>query len=186
MAAFGVQLYLSASAEHVKKTLLAGYAAARILPSAGKTYTGPQLRIAFDGDAVIFGDEAEKVYQQGGLDTFARVEKAAADKPLSGGPFKPLLNALQRIQSACSADESPLRTALVTARGAPAHKRVILTLRHWGIRLDEVLFLGGKSKAEFLRAFGADIFFDDQSAHCNEASKLVTTGHVPHGIVNQE
>lgn len=185
MAAFGAQLFLSANAEDVKRTLAAGFAAAQILPSAGQTYTGPQLRIAFDGDAVIFGDEAEKLYQQGGLHAFAEAEKIAAAKPLSGGPLKPLLESLHRIQSAWPADECPIRTALVTARGAPAHKRVILTLRQWGIRIDEVLFLGGKSKAEFLRAFGADIFFDDQLVHCDQASKLVTAGHVPHGIVNR-
>jgi len=185
MSSFGAHLYLSASSENVKKTLAAGYAAAQILSSATNTYPGSQLRIAFDGDAVIFGDEAEKIYQESGLEAFAEAEHAAADEPLSGGPFKPLLEALQRVQSAWPPDKSPIRTALVTARGAPAHKRVILTLRHWGIRIDEALFLGGKSKAEFLRAFGADIFFDDQIEHCNEAKKLVTTGHVPHGITNR-
>ena len=185
MAAFGAQLFLSTNTEYVRRALAAGYAAAQILPSTAETYTGPQLRIAFDGDAVIFGDESEQLYQQAGLEVFAQSEKDAAEKPLSGGPFRPLLEALQKIQSAYPPKECPLRTALVTARGAPAHKRVILTLRQWGVRIDEALFLGGKTKAEFLRAFGADIFFDDQMVHCDEASKMVTTGHVPNGIVNR-
>ena len=184
MAAFGAQLFLSTNTENVQKALNAGFAAAQILPSVQIASAGPQLRMAFDGDAVLFGDEAEQVYQKAGLEAFARREELAAGKPLSGGPFKPLLQALQRIQSAYPADDCPIRTALVTARGAPAHKRVILTLREWGVRIDEALFLGGKSKAQFLRAFGADIFFDDQICHCDEASLVVTTGHVPNGIVN--
>ena len=106
-------------------------------------------------------------------------------QPLQGGPFKPLMQALQRIQSAYPIENNPIRTALVTARSAPAHKRVILTLRNWGIRIDEALFLGGKSKGPFLAAFGADIFFDDQHVHCDSAREHVATGHVPHGVRNQ-
>jgi 5'-nucleotidase len=185
LASFGARLYLSASAENVKKTLQAGFAAARILPGDGLARDGAQLRIAFDGDAVIFGDEAERIYQESGIEAFSIAEKDAAAEPLSGGPFKPLLESLHQIQAAFPPSECPLRTALVTARGAPAHKRVILTLREWGVRIDEALFLGGRSKAEFLRSFGADIFFDDQMVHCDEASQLVATGHVPHGIANE-
>ena len=119
-----------------------------------------------------------------GLEAFAESEKAAAHRPLSGGPFKPFLSALHDIQGAASADLSPIRTALITARAAPAHERVIRTLRAWDIRIDEAIFLGGKDKGEFLRAFGADIFFDDQEGHCLSASRHVPTGHVPHGIAN--
>jgi len=142
------------------------------------------LRIAFDGDSVLFSDESEQIYQQQGLKAFADNERAQAKNPLPGGPFKDFLSALQHIQNQFAADNSPIRTALVTARSAPAHERVVRTLRTWGIRIDEALFLGGLPKGPFLQAFDADIFFDDQKAHCESAAEHVTTAHVPHGITN--
>ncbi len=185
MASFGAHLFLSTHAEDVRRTLEAGFAAAMILPAVAERRESGQLRIAFDGDAVLFSDEAERIYQEQGLDAFAESEKRAACTPLTGGPFKPFLMALHQIQSAYPIENNPIRTALVTARSAPAHKRVILTLREWGIRIDEALFLGGKAKGPFLDAFGADIFFDDQQLHCESANKHVATGHVPHGVVNE-
>ncbi len=179
---FGADLFLSAHAEDVVAALRAGYAAATILPSVSQSAYPDQLRVAFDGDAVLFTDEAERIYQEQGLDAFSDSEARAAGSPLPGGPFKSVLAAFHQIQSSFPADENPIRTALVTARSAPAHKRVILTLREWGIRIDEALFLGGKDKGPFLKAFGADIFFDDQTRHCESASGHVTTGHVPHGV----
>jgi 5'-nucleotidase len=184
MKAIGTDLFLSGHAQDVRRTLEAGFAAALILPGAQNRPGGDQLRIAFDGDAVLFSDEAEKVFQAEGLEAFSQREKQRADTPLPGGPFKPLLQALQRIQSAYPIEGNPIRTALVTARSAPAHKRVILTLRKWGVRIDEALFLGGKNKGPFLAAFGADIFFDDQQVHCDSARQHVATGHVPNGITN--
>jgi 5'-nucleotidase len=142
------------------------------------------LRIAFDGDAVIFGDESERVSQEGGLAAFHAHEISRAHEPLSGGPFRGFLAALHNLQSAFPPDHSPIRTALVTARSAPAHKRVILTLREWGVRLDEALFLGGRDKGPFLEAFGADIFFDDSQQNVQNARLHVATGHVPHGVSN--
>ena len=177
-------LFLSQHSDDVRTSLKAGFAAAMILPGAQSRPGAMQLRIAFDGDAVLFSDEAERVYQADGLEAFARLEKQRANTPLAGGPFKPLLKALHQIQSAYPIDQNPIRTALVTARSAPAHKRVILTLREWGIRVDEALFLGGNAKGPFLAAFGADIFFDDQQSHCESARTHVATGHVPHGIQN--
>ena len=183
--AFGAHLFLSADTEDVKRVLNDGYAAATIVPSTVGKNESDELRIAFDGDAVLFSDEAERVYQESGLAAFARSETDAALRPLSGGPFKEFLAGLHRIQSDFSDGASPIRTALVTARSAPAHERVIRTLRAWNIRIDEALFLGGLDKGEFLRAFGADIFFDDQRTHVESASKHVATGHVPHGIANE-
>ena len=182
---FGADLFLSTNPDDVREALNAGFAAATILPSSVAVSSDSELRIAFDGDAVLFHDAAERIYQEQGLEAFAASEKAAAGKPLSGGPFKPVLSAIHQIQAAFPAEHNPIRTALVTARSAPAHKRVILTLRDWGIRLDEALFLGGKPKGPFLKAFGADIFFDDQTEHCDSASSHVATGHVPHGIANR-
>ena len=184
MEAIGTDLFLSGHDEDVRRTLQAGFAAAMIMRSAPNRPGSDQLRIAFDGDSVLFSDEAERVYQAEGLEEFSRREKQHADTPLPQGPFKPLMQALQRIQSAYPIENNPIRTALVTARSAPAHKRVILTLRKWGIRVDEALFLGGKSKGPFLAAFGADIFFDDQRVHCDSAREHVTTGHVPNGVRN--
>lgn len=184
--AFGAHLFLSADAGDVRHALEAGYAAATILAAKAKPgKPSNELRIAFDGDAVLFSDEAEQIFKSAGLQAFSESEAQSADRPLSGGPFKEFLAALHRIQSSYSAEQSPIRTALVTARSAPAHKRVILTLRHWGIRIDEAMFLGGREKGAFLRAFGADIFFDDQRQHVESASAHVTAGHVPHGVANQ-
>jgi 5'-nucleotidase len=182
---FSAHLFLSADTEDVKRVLDDGYAAATIVPSTVGKNESDELRIAFDGDAVLFSDEAERVYQEGGLAAFSQSESDAALRPLSGGPFKEFLAGLHRIQADFSDDASPIRTALVTARSAPAHERVIRTLRAWNIRIDEALFLGGLDKGEFLRAFGADIFFDDQRTHIDSASKHVASGHVPHGIANE-
>lgn len=187
----GADLFLSANEDDVARALEAGMAAAIIGTAAGtglgEAYPGKaqdQLRIAFDGDAVLFSDEAERVFQTQGLDAFQASEKAAAKKPLPGGPFRRFLGVLHEMQSLVEGGESPIRTALVTARGAPAHERVILTLRAWGVRIDEVLFLSGMEKSAFLKAFGADIFFDDQTHHVASASQYVPAGHVPNGIVN--
>ncbi|CAI8976522.1 5'-nucleotidase [Methylocaldum szegediense] len=184
IAAFGAHLFLSANAEDVAKALDAGYAAATIMPASKSANESEQLRIAFDGDAVLFSDESERIYQSDGLQAFTENEITAARTPLSGGPFKGFLAALHQIQTLFGPDQSPIRTALVTARAAPAHERVVRTLRAWNIRIDEALFLGGMDKGPFLRAFGADIFFDDQKGHCESASLHVATGHVPHGIAN--
>jgi 5'-nucleotidase len=190
VAAFGCQLFLSTDPEDVRSALDQGVAAATLLPSPrSDTVPTEQLRIAFDGDAVVFSDEAERIYKTRGLEAFAESERAAAKQPLSGGPFKAFLQALHNLQAQFPSEEwrsaqSPIRTALVTARSAPAHERVIRTLRAWNIRIDESLFLGGMSKGEFLRAFEADVFFDDQLGHCDSAARHVATGHVPHGVAN--
>jgi len=188
ISAFGAHLFLSAEPSDVRKALEAGFAAATILPSAAApvAVSNPsQLRIAFDGDAVLFSDDSERIYKQNGLGAFESNEILSAKQPLPGGPFKNFLALLHQIQLDYPADTSPIRTALITARGAPAHERVIRTLRAWNVRIDEALFLGGKDKGEFLKAFGADIFFDDQQKHCESARQHVATGHVPHGVANE-
>lgn len=185
VAPFGAQLFLSADPEDVRAALEAGYAAATIVPARRHMRGDGPLRIAFDGDAVVFSDIAERVFKERGLEAFAESEVSAANEPLPGGPFKGFLEALCHIQSEYGQDDCPIRTALVTSRGAPAHERVIRTLRAWNIRIDEALFLGGKAKGEFLRAFGADIFFDDQQTHVGAAAEHVAAGHVPHGVANE-
>ena len=186
--AFGSDLFLSTNAEDVRQALDQQVAAATLI---GSTVAGNrrrfsnQLKIAFDGDSVLFSDEAERVFQESGLDAFSRSEASSAEEPLEGGPFKNFLFALHKLQQQFSDDDLPIRTALVTSRGAPAHERVIKTLRHWDIRLDESLFLGGRDKGEFLKSFEADIFFDDQAVHCENASSHVASGHVPSGVANE-
>ncbi|MDB2443819.1 5'-nucleotidase [Gammaproteobacteria bacterium] len=185
VSAFDSHLFLSADGADVRSALDLGVAAATILPSKKNTSQSDILKVAFDGDAVLFADDSEKIYKREGLKAFTENEINSANEPMSGGPFKPVLSALQQIQMAFPPGESPLRTCLVTARAAPAHERVVKTLRAWNIRIDESLFLGGLNKGEFLRAFDADVFFDDQEDHCDSARDHVATGHVPSGIANE-
>jgi 5'-nucleotidase len=184
ISAFNGHLFLSTDGADVRQALELGVAAATILPSNSATAQQETLKIAFDGDAVLFADDSEKIFKQQGLAAFTENERDAANEPMGGGPFKPFLAALQQLQKAFPSGESPLRTCLVTARSAPAHERVVKTLRAWDIRIDESLFLGGLDKGEFLRAFDADVFFDDQQGHCESARNHVATGHVPHGVSN--
>lgn len=183
---FNAHLFLSTDSEDVRRALEHGVAAATLMPSTKENRESDELRFAFDGDAVIFSDEAEQIFKSKGLDAFTKSEIDSARKPLSGGPFKSFLAALHQLQSEFKDTKCPIRTALVTARSAPAHERVIRTLRAWGIRIDESLFLGGMSKGVFLKAYGADVFFDDQQFHLESAIEHVrAAGHVPHGIANQ-
>lgn len=186
IAAFNSHLFLSTDGGDVRHALELGIAAATILPSTVSANSDDKLKFAFDGDAVLFSDEAEQIYKASGLDEFTRSESLAANEPLSGGPFKPFLAALQQLQSEFAPGESPIRTCLVTARSAPTHERVVKTLRAWNIRIDESLFLGGMAKGAFLHAYDADVFFDDQQAHCDSARHHVATGHVPSGVANKK
>lgn len=185
ISAFGCQLFLSAEPGDVRKALENNVAAATLVSRSNQDNDDEQLRFAFDGDAVLFSDEAEQVYKREGLAAFTASEQASRHEPLQGGPFKRFLHSLQTLQQAFPPDSAPIRTALVTARSAPAHERVIRTLRAWDIRIDESIFLGGLDKTEFLRAYRADVFFDDQQSHCDRAANHITTGHVPHGVANE-
>ena len=179
------QLFLSANEADVRSALAAGVAAARVLPlSAHASDAHPhELRIAFDGDAVLFSDEAERVFQADGLDAFQAHERERVLTPLAAGPFKPVLAALHGLQQD-KTDAMTVRTALVTARSAPAHERALRTLMDWRIEVDEAMFLGGLPKGEFLREFEPDFFFDDQIGHVQNATAHVPSGHVATGIKN--
>ena len=183
-------LFLSANEADVRSALLEGVPAARVLPHsarAGEAHPR-EVRIAFDGDAVLFSDEAEQVFQSSGLNAFQLHEQERAAKPLPAGPFKPLLQALHDLQQRGQALEEEggmrIRTALVTARSAPAHERAIRTLMDWDIEVDEAMFLGGLPKGEFLREFEPDFFFDDQTGHVDGAAPHVPAGHVMSGVSN--
>ena len=178
-------LFLSTNEADVRQALAVGVPAARVYPESARASAAhpDEVRIAFDGDAVLFSDEAERVYQAQGLDAFQSHERDRAATPLAPGPFKPLLEALLRLQRAPAAGMR-LRTALVTARSAPAHERAIRTLMDWQIDVDEAMFLGGLPKGTFLREFEPDFFFDDQTGHIENAALHVPAGHVASGVSN--
>lgn len=202
--AFQTNLFLSACEEDVQQAVNAGIAAGIIcqkhgslsanertvfckeaaLAEALKKQPPKQIRIAFDGDAVLFSDESERIYQEQGLEAFEENEKRNAACPLQAGPFAGFLRIVSDIQREFAEDtppeQMPIRTALVTARSAPAHERVIRTLRAWGIRIDEAFFLGGIAKRQVLQAFGAQMFFDDQALHIEPASEVVPAARVPY------
>lgn len=176
----GAHLFLSANERDVGEALALGFPAARVLTesvAAGNHYPN-ELRIAFDGDAVLFSGESERVYQEGGLEAFVSHETSKAALPMSDGPFKPLLAALHQLQQQADASGMGLRIALVTARSAPAHERAINTLMKWNLAVDEAMFLGGLEKGPFLREFEPDFFFDDQTGHVRSAARHVPAGHV--------
>ena len=180
--AFAVDLFLSADCEDVQNAVNHGIAAGQIYTDsiASVQEEIKAIRIAFDGDAVLFSDEAEQIYQTQGLEAFAKHEQELAQQALPEGPFAKFLKTLSHIQDRFPVDHARIRTALVTARNAPAHERVIRTLRAWNVRIDEAFFLGGLKKQEVLKAFGAHIFFDDQSVHLDAARQVVPSARVPY------
>lgn len=184
LSAFKTDLFLSANEKDVQEAIDANIAAGIICGNSSIDINPAddinQIRIAFDGDAVIFSDEAERIYQEKGLQAFSEHEQKNAEKPLPEGPFAKLLRTISIIQKEFPEGAAPIRTSLVTARNAPAHERVVRTLRAWGVRTDEVFFLGGIEKCEVLKAFGANIFFDDQYVHTESASKMVPAARVPY------
>jgi len=183
LKAFNVSLFLSLHEDDVQAAINSGVASAMLYPMPPSATNLEQIRIAFDGDAVIFSDESEKIYQEQGIEAFERHERENAEKPLPEGPFAHLLKALSYLQNHFKTPDgraSPLRTALVTARSSPAHERVIRTLRAWNIVIDETFFMGGVNKSEVLAAFKPHMFFDDQHGHCVKASDFVPTGRVPY------
>jgi 5'-nucleotidase len=184
-AAFGAQLFLSTDALEVRLALDHGLAAATVMEGAASASEDAIVRIAFDGDAVLFSDEAEQVYARAGLDAFIRSEQQARHVALAPGPLRPFLVQLHRLQAEYDGVTCPIRTALVTARSASAHERALRTLRAWRVEVDEVMFLAGRDKGAPLRAFGADLFFDDQQHNCERAAAYVRCAHVPYGIKNR-
>jgi len=184
--AFDVDLFLSATEEDVQAAVESNVASGLIYdgPSTNPQNPLEQIRIAFDGDAVLFSEESEMIYQREGLEAFIEHERINAERPLPEGPFAKLLKTLSFLQFELNSNNkqeiSPIRTALVTARNSPAHERVIRTLRTWNVRIDETFFLGGVSKDRVLASFSPHIFFDDQHQHCDAAAKLVPTARVPY------
>jgi 5'-nucleotidase len=184
-AAFGAGLFLSTDANEVRLALDHHMAAATVVEGAASEPGDDTVRIAFDGDAVLFSDEAEQVYTRSGLEAFTRSEQEARHLPLAPGPLRQFLVHLHRLQASYERDACPIRTALITARSVSAHERALRTLKAWHIEVDETMFLAGMEKGPMLRSFGADIFFDDQKRNCDQAAAYVPCAHVPYGIKNR-
>ncbi len=184
--AFNVNLFLSTNVIDVQDAINGNIAAGLIYNHNYDNVENSQIRIAFDGDAVLFSDESERIYQKEGLEAFTIHEKRNALKPLPEGPFAKFLKSIAQIQKEFNKGEVPIRTALVTARSSPAHERVIRTLQAWDVKIDEMFFLGGIRKAEILKAFGADIFFDDQDAHLKYSADFVPSARVPYKNLSKQ
>ncbi|XP_063351286.1 cytosolic 5'-nucleotidase 1A [Pelmatolapia mariae] len=189
LKAYLTNLYLSKSADKVIQAIDEGIAAATMFtPDTELELSDTQLRVAFDGDAVLFSDESEIIVKQHGLDTFFEHEKHFENKPLAQGPLKCFLEALGKLQRKFYAKNErlncPIRTFLVTARSAASSgARVLKTLRSWGLEIDEALFLAGAPKGPLLQKIKPHIFFDDQMFHIEGATELGTiSAHVPYGI----
>lgn len=181
LKAYDVDLFLSASEEDVQAAIDSRIAAGLVYHTPNDPDTVyDQLRIAFDGDAVVFSEESERIYQEKGLDAFLKHEKRLANKPMLEGPFARLLKTLSYLQNEFPENNNLIRTALVTARNSPAHERVIKTLRAWNVRVDETFFMGDTPKHRILEAFQPHIFFDDSEKHCEGAASVVPTARVPH------
>lgn len=185
LGAFDVDLFLTTTVADAQKVIDGKTCAAAVLKSPPKHHkktSKGQVRIAFDGDAVLFDESSEIVYKAEGLDRFNKIEDEDQDKPMQEGPYAALLKKLSILQERLpfSVEYSPVRIAIVTARNTPAEMRVIKTLRHWGVYVDEIFFLGGLEKTNVLEAFNPHIFFDDQDLHIENASKVVPAGKVPY------
>lgn len=183
LSALDIDLFLTANPIDAQAAIDAGIPAATLLTENIPEYDTEktsQIRIAFDGDAVLFADESELIFKKQGLEGFKENEALHANEPMNEGPFAKFLKVIADLQSTLGDDQTFIRTALITARNAPSHERVIKTLRDWGVRIDEMFFLGGISKNPILQAFGAQIFFDDQRTYTEPASSIVPAGTVPY------
>ena len=182
--AFGTSLFLTTNAQDAKEAVNEGVPAAQILPSNQKEQSS-QLRVALDGDAVVFGDSSEKISFEKGLEGFYQHEQQNKNTPIEKGPLFPFLYRLSLLKKEFPKEKCPIRIAITTARAAPAAERLIKTLRNWGIEIDELHLLGGMNKGPFLEAFQADIFLDDNIKNAQQGSAHVVSGHVHFGINNQ-
>lgn len=188
LAALNIDLFLTANPVDAQAAIDAGIPSAVLLTDNIPDYeegADNQIKIAFDGDAVLFSEESELIYKKHGLDSFAANESEHANEPMREGPFAKFLRVISDIQNSLGDEQQIIRTALITARNAPSHKRVINTLRDWNVRIDEVFFLGGISKVPILKAFGAQIFFDDQRTYTEPASAVVPSGTVPYSSTSE-
>ena len=183
LEAFGVDLFLTTNEEDAQKVIDNRVCASAVLsipPEYKCDIAEGQVRIAFDGDAVLFDESSELVYKEEGIKAFHENEQKSQNIPMNEGPFASFLKKLAKLQERLpmKTEFSPVRIAIVTARNSPADLRVIKTLRHWGVYVDEAFFLGGIEKSKILQSFKAHIFFDDQDLHLKTSSLVVPSGKV--------
>ena len=190
--AFEASLFLSAHQSDIEEAIRLGYPAGLVVPSALVDDDGDELRIAFDFDGVIADDEGERVFKEQGLERFHANERERAHVPLSPGPMQRLLAQVAGVQAVEAERQRrdpsyrPLiRTAIITARSAPADRRVVMTLRDWGVRVDESYFIGDMPKDRVLKQFRPHLFFDDKRENARLASSVVPSVHVPYGVTNR-
>ncbi len=191
VAALGVDLFLSNDEGDVRTALAAGTAAARLgpVPERAEDTCRDEVHFALDGDAVVFSAESDAVFRAHGLEVFERHERSNAQTPMAPGPFGgAFLRKLIQLRRLCvrSDGTSRVRMTIVTARNAPAHERVIRTLRRWGAFFDEAHFVGDRGKGAFLVAAGAHIFFDDRGANVEAASQFIPAGLVPCELMSRD
>lgn len=194
LPAFNTSLFLSANEEDVKNAIEANYPAGLVLPSKiVDDDDDAELRVAFDFDGVIADDEAETVFKTNGLDEFHAHEALHIDRPHQPGPLADMFQKLalmqrmeERMEKRDPNYRRVLRIAIITARSAPSHERVITTLKSWGVSANETFFLGGMDKARVLSVFKPHIFFDDQLTHLKSSpGGTIPMVHVPFGIANR-
>ncbi|WKD31044.1 5'-nucleotidase [Streptomyces xanthophaeus] len=192
MPALNMSLFLSADGADVRDAVAAGRPAGHVLRTGRiDDETDPELRIAFDFDGVVASDTSEQVYQSGGIDAFRAYEVGHAGTPHDPGPLRDFLagiNRIQRLEEERRREDSAyrprLRVALVTARDAPAHERALLSLKKWGLRVNDAFFLGGIDKSAVMKTLDPHIFFDDQVAHLNGTAQGTPSVHIPFGLIN--
>jgi len=184
LQAFGSHLFLTRNTADVQAALAAGFAAGEVLPGAADDDGGEQLRVAFDFDGVVADDSSERIYAEQGLAAFQAHELDQAGVPAAPGPLARLLSALSRVQTRLAGSDR-LRMAIVTARSHPADRRVVATLRSWGVHVDEAFFLGDAPKEPVLARFRPHIFFDDKRQNADRASSVAPAVHVPFGVANR-
>ncbi|WP_145677925.1 5'-nucleotidase [Azospirillum brasilense] len=182
LQAFQVDMFLSREIEPVEQALEAGIAAGVVYPAAGVYEVGDGITFAFDGDAVLFDGESEQIYKDRGIEAFLEHEKRNARTPMKAGPFGRMLKTLSSLQALIPPKNPPIKIALVTARNAPAHERVLHTLDIWGVRVDQMFMLGGLAKHPFLTILKPHIFFDDQDVHAAPAAEHVPSVRVPYRV----
>lgn len=192
MKAFNASLFLSGNQEDVRQAINNGMPAGYVEETEYVDDDDEELRIAFDFDGVIVDDSSEQVFKEANdLDIYQMHEKAHAHESLPEGPLSRFLFQVSKIQKQelqkqkeDPSYKSKIRIALCTARNAPAHERVVTTLRNWDIRVDEAFFLGGIEKKGVLEIYKPHIFFDDQRTHIEGVSKLFPSVHIPYGVAN--
>lgn len=190
--ALNIALFLSANQEDVEAAIKANFPAGQVLDSTlVDDEQDNSLRIAFDFDGVLAGDESEQVMQREGLGPFHAHEVKNVMQPHNPGPLKEFLVRMGRIQTAEEQRkkldptyENRFRVSIVTARNAPSHERALNTLKSWGVMANDAFFLGGIEKGKVLGVLRPHIFFDDQPAHLRSASTVVPSVHIPFGVTN--